>query len=281
MSFHRSGSYGINMGLDADNVFRVGGWVDGVGVYRFTSTSTGAFTIPGLLTSAGVTSSGVVTANAGVNSTFASLTGNLTVDGTTNLNGATYTQGLETTGDHRINGDLRVISAQPKILLRQSEASGTAHSALLFLDGTNFYILRTAPTASGGTDPTWDAGPGGRHPMTMDISDAGTGGNVVFSGNVSAYSDRRLKEDISPIENALSKVEQLNGITYTRKGTSARRAGLVAQEVQKVLPEVVDTDADGYLSVAYGNMVGLLVEAMKEQQQQIAALTARLARLEG
>ena len=60
-----------------------------------------------------------------------------------------------------------------------------------------------------------------------------------------------------------------------------RYAGVVAQEVEKVLPEVVSEDDDGMKSVAYGNMVGLLVEAIKEQQKQIDALTARINTLEG
>jgi hypothetical protein len=102
-------------------------------------------------------------------------------------------------------------------------------------------------------------------------------GNVTAFGSVSWTSDRRLKEDIQPIIDASKKVAQLNGVVYTRKGTSQRATGLIAQDVQKVAPEAVVMNEDGYLSVAYGNLVGLLVEAIKDQQKQIDDLQRAVA----
>ena len=99
-------------------------------------------------------------------------------------------------------------------------------------------------------------------------------GSWVSVGNVTAYSDARLKTDLNPIENALDKVNHLTGYTYTRIDSGAKQTGLLAQELQKVLPEAVveANDEDKTLSIAYGNVVGLLVEAIKELKQEIELL---------
>lgn len=99
-------------------------------------------------------------------------------------------------------------------------------------------------------------------------------GNLLANGNVTAFSDARLKTNIEPISNAVDKVLSLTGITYTRKDTNAVGTGLIAQDVQKVLPQAVLENEDGYLSVAYGNLVGLLVEAIKELNAKVELLTA-------
>ena len=92
-----------------------------------------------------------------------------------------------------------------------------------------------------------------------------TSGDLVANGNITAYSDERLKSNIKTIDNALDKVTKLRGVSYTKEDKQG--IGVIAQEVEKVIPEVV---IDGkYKSVAYGNMVGVLIEAMKEQQKQI------------
>ena len=98
-------------------------------------------------------------------------------------------------------------------------------------------------------------------------------GNWTATGNVTAYSDARLKSNIHTIENAVDTVKALRGVTFEKDGKSS--LGVIAQEVQKVLPELVH-DNDDYLSVAYGNMVGLLIEAIKDQQAQIDELKAKL-----
>jgi hypothetical protein len=100
-------------------------------------------------------------------------------------------------------------------------------------------------------------------------------GNAWHAGNVTAYSDIRVKDNINTIDNAIDKVMRIRGVTFTRNDKSdidTRYAGVIAQEVEAVLPEVVDTDEFGMKSVAYGNMVGLLIEAIKEQQKQIEEL---------
>ena len=106
--------------------------------------------------------------------------------------------------------------------------------------------------------------------LQMDMA-----GNLTMANNVTAYSDIRLKEDLEPIPDAIEKVQSLTGYTYTRIDSGQRQTGLIAQEVQKVLPEAVMDDGE-HLSLAYGNMVGLLIEAIKEQQAQIDELRAKL-----
>ena len=103
-------------------------------------------------------------------------------------------------------------------------------------------------------------------------------GNLTMNGNVTAYSDERLKDNVEVIESALDKVSSIRGVTYNRNDMEGmpRHAGVIAQEVEKVLPEVVMTSEDGIKTVAYGNMVGLLIEAIKEQQAQIDELKAKL-----
>jgi len=104
-------------------------------------------------------------------------------------------------------------------------------------------------------------------------------GNATFSGTVTANSDERLKENVVGISNALSKVLDLRGVYFNRIGQSEREIGVIAQEIEKVLPELVYESHDGTKSVAYQNMVAVLIEAIKEQQQQINELKERLDNL--
>lgn len=110
--------------------------------------------------------------------------------------------------------------------------------------------------------------------MYLDTAD-----NMVVAGNITAFSDRRLKTDIQPIANALAKVQQLVGVTYLRALdlNGPRDTGLIAQDVQAVLPEAVIAPPGGYMSVAYGNLAGLFVEAFKEMQARVEAIEAKLA----
>jgi hypothetical protein len=98
-------------------------------------------------------------------------------------------------------------------------------------------------------------------------------GTVVASANITAFSDKRHKTNILKIDNALEKVKKLNGYTFDRTDMDCdRQTGVIAQEVLGVLPEAVMGSEDTTYSVAYGNMVGLLIEAIKEQQVQIDEL---------
>lgn len=101
-----------------------------------------------------------------------------------------------------------------------------------------------------------------------------TSGNWTATGNVTAYSDETLKDNIVTIENPLEKLNAIRGVTYNRNDIEGnpRHTGVIAQEVEKVLPEVVQTSDEGIKTVAYGNMVGLLIEAIKELKQEIEEL---------
>ena len=101
-------------------------------------------------------------------------------------------------------------------------------------------------------------------------------GDFVADGNVGAYSDVSLKEDIYQIENALEKVNNLRGVHFTRKATQAKEIGVVANEVEKIIPELVADHQDKELGsikvMKYANTVGLLIEAVKELSNQIEDL---------
>ena len=117
--------------------------------------------------------------------------------------------------------------------------------------------------------------------MCFEINGGSTNKDIVFNGNVTAYSDIRIKENIEQIPDALSKVHAIRGITYDRiDSDDGRRTGVIAQEVEAVLPEVVRESKDGIKSVDYGNMVGLLIEALKEADEKIELLTKRIEELE-
>ena len=146
-------------------------------------------------------------------------------------------------------------------------------------------VIRTRVNAgTGGTEhmritQTGDVGIGTSSPAVK----LGVSGAIIASDNITAYgtpSDIRLKENIEVIDNALDKVKQLKGITYDLKSDGNRLTGLIAQDLEKVLPEAVyetsavDDADDKHLAIRYGNTVGLLVEAIKE-------LEARVKELEG
>lgn len=110
----------------------------------------------------------------------------------------------------------------------------------------------------------------------VNANNINASGNIYASGNVTAYSDIRIKTDVKPISDALTKVLNLEGVTYTRADTGNRETGLIAQNLIEVLPEAVfKDDRTGMLSIAYGNVVGLLVQAIKEQQRQIDELKSK------
>ena len=98
------------------------------------------------------------------------------------------------------------------------------------------------------------------------------GHDLTMVGNVTAYSDERLKTNIQTINNALDKVMNLRGVTFDKDGKEG--LGVIAQEVQKVLPQVVleNNDEMKTLSVAYGNIVGVLIEAVKELKAEVEEL---------
>ncbi len=109
----------------------------------------------------------------------------------------------------------------------------------------------------------------------LDVS-----GSIRASGTVLQSSDERLKENIYPIDNSLDRVNAIDGVYFNWKDKEERNAGVIAQQVQKVLPEVVSEDKDSYLAVDYSKIVPLLLEAINEQTNLISDLEDRISKLE-
>ena len=114
-------------------------------------------------------------------------------------------------------------------------------------------------------------------------------GNILASGNITAYSDIRYKKNIETITSPLKKICAMRGIEYTRIETEEKEIGVIAQEVEKIVPELVkitdikdnntSTELKNIRSMKYGNCVGLLIEAIKEQQMQIEELKKEIFKM--
>jgi len=200
-----------------------------------------------------IISTGVVTANAGV------VVDEMTLDADT----------LTATDDFIIDAaaDIILDAAGDDILLK---SAGT-HEGNINLSSSNLTfksIVQDKDMIFQGNDNG-----SGITALTLDMSDAGA---AIFNNNVTAFSDERLKSNIVTVPDALAKVSAMRGVHYTRDDTNRSHTGVVAQEIQKIAPEVVLTasDENGTLSVDYGNITGYLIEAIKE-------LSAKVKELEG
>jgi hypothetical protein len=97
--------------------------------------------------------------------------------------------------------------------------------------------------------------------------------NLVVNGRITENSSIRYKKDIQQIENGLEKVLQLSGVTYTKINNEQKEAGVIAEEVAKILPEAVGFDTEGRPdSVSYGRLTALLIEAIKDLKKEIDEL---------
>lgn len=174
----------------------------------------------------------------------------------TTLSGFGITDGISTSITQ--SNQIWIRNGSPTIYLRDTDQL----SAMIHVNSNLFYILRGEIDAT-----TWTQA-NGVWPMTLNL----TNNDVVFGGNVGAYSDERLKTDIRTVDNALDKVSNMRGVYFNRDGVAS--VGVVAQEIAKVLPEVVpEVKNEGdYLSVSYGNIVGVLIEAIKELKAEIERL---------
>lgn len=101
-------------------------------------------------------------------------------------------------------------------------------------------------------------------------------GQIVATQDITAFSDKRIKKNINTLEDALEKVLKLRGVTYQHKTTNKDSIGVIAQELQEVFPELVKEARDGTLAVAYGNLVGVLIEAVKTLNEKIEVLESKL-----
>jgi hypothetical protein len=127
-------------------------------------------------------------------------------------------------------------------------------------------------TAASNTNFTFKTSSGGSQTIAFTIASSG----ITAAGNVTAFSDVRLKHDIKTIEGGLEIVEKLRGVTYKRKDTEKDKEniGVIAQEVEEILPQIVNTANDemGTKSVDYGKITSVLIEAVKELSARVKEL---------
>jgi hypothetical protein len=199
----------------------------------------------------------LVTGNVGIGTT--NPTQKLHVDGTV-LSTRIFTAGTPTNDPGR---DITIWGSGTRGIYIRNTSSTVGYSLIQDSVG-DFKIKRTYSSTSESEG------------LTLDTS-----GNLTVVGTVTQNSDISLKKNIQTIPDALETLKVLRGVTYSRKdvNTDNRYIGVIAQEVEEVLPEVVNENEDGIKSVAYGSMVGLLIEAIKEQQIQIEKLKFELNQL--
>ena len=105
---------------------------------------------------------------------------------------------------------------------------------------------------------------------TLDVT-----GTIRATRDIIAFSDVRVKENIKTIKSSLDKVSKLRGVEFNKIGEDEKSIGVIAQEIEKIIPEVVKTDDEGMKSVAYGNISGLLIEAIKELKAEVDLLKSK------
>jgi hypothetical protein len=227
-------------------------------------------------------------------STGGTFSGNVAVNGTLDVNGnelildadgdTSITADTDDQIDIRQGGEDRVVigslgidmngrSSDNRAYLQFRENDGTLFSQILTIPNSN--IMRINTTTGNEIDFSINAS----SKMRLE-----TDGDLHVDGNVVAYSttisDIRLKKDIAPIEDAVTKVQQLNGCTFTYLKDDRKSAGLIAQDVEKVFPSAVIEDetlyhgeeGETYKTVQYDQLIGLLVEAVKELKAEIEEL---------
>jgi hypothetical protein len=164
------------------------------------------------------------------------------------------------------------------------DLSGTTFSVESDLRGEVFYIGRDTNDYIGVETTQINFVLDGATDMRLYNS-----GDLHVEGNVIAYSttisDERLKKDIVKIDSALDKVDQINGYTFTYTADGKKSAGVIAQEVEKVLPSAItestlplkvgEDDKTEYKTVQYDQLIGLLVEAVKELRAEVAELKGK------
>jgi hypothetical protein len=228
MAFHRAGVYAVNMGLDSDNIFRIGGWSASNGLIQLDMS--GNFTA--------LTSSRAPIFYDSDNTGFY-----INPNSTSAVSGAILI-GPNTSGMYtRIGGNGGATDVSTV-----STSNGNLH--LDAQSGSNIYLA-------------W-----------YNTSTVNVGGSVVANGNITAYSDIRIKDNIETIPSALDKLDQIRGVTYTRTDMDdkeRRYAGVIAQEIEAVLPEAVFENKE-YKSVDYNATIALLIQAVKELRDEVEAL---------
>jgi hypothetical protein len=189
--------------------------------------------------------------------TAPTFSGALSGNATTATSAGSVTNGVYTTGTQSIAGT--------KTFTSEAKFCVSGHTSHIGYSTNRDWYIRSGLSAGQVIlqDTGGYVGIGTSSPAyTLDVT-----GDIYATGDVTASSDRRLKTDIKRIENALDKVCSLGGYTYVMNDKPS--SGLIAQEVLEVLPEVVHGSEETNYSLAYGNIVGLLVEAIKELKEKV------------
>jgi hypothetical protein len=225
-----------------------------------TSTGTGSVVLSAAPTLTGTTSVAALTASSTIETSFAQGTG------TPDL-GQAYFYNPTNAASQDASCAVRIAGASARYAYYSYDVTGVSGYSHGILGSNQNLVFR----------PSWNMA--GSTIFTMDRT-----GNFTAVGNITSSSDRRIKKDIKRIEGALDKVTQIGGYTFTRTDDTnkgQRQAGVIAQEILEVLPEVVQkSEETGYYSVSYGNITALLIEALKEERIERLKLEERLARLE-
>jgi hypothetical protein len=189
--------------------------------------------------------------------------------------------------------------ASTSVLRAVTVTNGSGPPIRLLPGGTNngaTFDIQSIGDGGGGTDVyfdinnygnffRWRFGSAGGMLQRMYL---GSGGQLWIASTITQNSDARLKEQVAPLEGSLAKVLALNGVSYrwkedARNISDRKSVGFIAQDVEKVMPEVVSEDEDGYKSVQYQNIVSYVVEAVKELHASLESfrkdVLARLDRM--
>jgi hypothetical protein len=155
-----------------------------------------------------------------------------------------------------------------------SENAGVIYNSLAAPDGFAFRVngnVNLMKLTSGGYLAIGSLT--GPHSNIIQVPNNANGSGQGMANAWVNYSSRRWKDNIHTLEGALGKVQRLRGVSYDAKDNGAHCIGLIAEEVGEVIPEVVQYEANGLdaQSLDYARLVAVLIEAMKEQQRQIAS----------
>ncbi len=214
---------------------------------------------------------------------------------------ASYASGLSRYGiiygndwnSYNVNGQFIVMSAHGHSGSNRPSGAYTYGSGMSYYnsgsDHYQFYFPENSGSQNGNSFKIWyrsgwnNSWGGWRSIVDVYNSACAIDGTVTATGDVIAYSDARVKENVHTIENALDKTLKLRGVTYNRTDVEDKstKIGVIAQEIMEVLPEVVSEDETGMYGVSYGNLTAVLIEAIKEQQKQIEELRNELNKLKG